>query len=96
MGIIALIFAFASLFLLPSFFGILNIIRSIFYKPYMKVLILVFVVNSYFLGWVGGMPVIEPYFTIGQITTIMFFFLLFLIGFCGYIEQFIYRSYLLN
>jgi hypothetical protein len=50
MGIIALVFAFASLFLLPFFFSILNIIRSFFYKPYMKVIVLIFVVNSYFLG----------------------------------------------
>ena len=95
MGIIALVLAFACLFLLPFFFGLMNIVRSFFYKPYMKVIVLIFVVNSYFLGWVGGMPVVEPYFTIGQLTTIMFFFLLILIGICGIIEQLIYRSYVL-
>ena len=96
MGIIALVFAFLGLFLLPFIFGILNIIRSFFYKPYMKIIVLIFVVNSFFLGWIGGMPVVEPYFTIGQFVTVIFFFLLFIIGFCGFIEQFVYRSYVLN
>jgi hypothetical protein len=50
MGIIALVFAFLGLFLLPFIFGILNIIRSFFYKPYMKIIVLIFVVNSFFLG----------------------------------------------
>jgi len=96
MGIIALVFAFIGLFSLPFIFGMLNIIRSFFYKPYMKVIVLIFVVNSFFLGWIGGMPVVEPYFTIGQFVTVIFFLLLFIIGFCGFIEQFIYRSYVLN
>jgi hypothetical protein len=30
----------------------------------MKIIVLIFVVNSFFLGWIGGMPVVEPYFTI--------------------------------
>jgi len=50
---------------------------------------------GFFLGWIGGMPVIEPYFTIGQFVTVIFFVLLFVIGICGFIEQFIYRSYVL-
>jgi hypothetical protein len=62
----------------------------------MKIIVLIFVVNSFFLGWIGGMPVVEPYFTIGQFVTVIFFFLLFIIGFCGFIEQFVYRSYVLN
>jgi hypothetical protein len=50
MGIIALAFAFIGLFLLPFIFGLLNIIRSFFYKPYMKVIVLIFVINGFFLG----------------------------------------------
>jgi hypothetical protein len=61
----------------------------------MKIIILIFVINGFFLGWIGGMPVIEPYFTIGQFVTVIFFVLLFVIGICGFIEQFIYRSYVL-
>jgi len=82
MGIIALAFAFVGLFLLPFIFGILNIIRSFFYKPYMKIIVLIFVINGFFLGWIGGMPVVEPYFTIGQFVTVIFFVLLFIIGVC--------------
>jgi len=39
------------------------------------------------------MPVIEPYFTIGQFTTVMFFLTLILMGFSGSFEQISYRSY---
>jgi len=42
------------------------------------------------------MPVVEPYFTIGQFVTVVFFVLLFVIGICGFIEQVIYRSYVLS
>lgn len=74
MGIIALAFAFIGLFLLPFIFGLLNIIRSFFYKPYMKIIILIFVINGFFLGWIGGMPVIEPYFTIVNLLLLYFLF----------------------
>ena len=53
MGIIALAFAFIGLFLLPFIFGLLNIIRSFFYKPYMKIIVLIFIINGFFLGWIG-------------------------------------------
>jgi len=92
-GIIALLFAIIFLLFLPYIFGFVNLIRSFFFKPYMKFIIGIFIVNSLFLGWVGGMPVVEPYFFIGQVTTVMFFLIFFSMGFFGFIEQLIFKTY---
>jgi ubiquinol-cytochrome c reductase cytochrome b subunit len=48
LGIIILAFAFAFLLFLPFIFGVFNLVRSFYYKPFMKLLVLIFVVNSFF------------------------------------------------
>jgi len=93
-GIIVLVIAICCLLIIPIIYGYGNIIRSFFFKPFLKILMVIFIINCYFLGWIGGMPVIEPYFTIGQISTIMYFVIIFFIGFIGFSEQFSYKSYL--
>ena len=35
-----------------------------------------FVVNSVLLGWIGGLPVDDPYLVLGQIFTFLHFFIL--------------------
>jgi hypothetical protein len=40
----------------------------------MKIIILIFVINGFFLGWIGGMPVIEPFFTIVNLLLLYFLF----------------------
>jgi hypothetical protein len=39
------------------------------------------------------MPVIEPFFTMGQFVTIMFFIIFLFIGLFGFIEQIIFSSF---
>jgi len=57
LGIIILAFAFAFLLFLPFIFGVFNLVRSFYYKPFMKLLVLIFVVNSFFFRlsrWYAG------------------------------------------
>ena len=46
------------------------------------------------LGWIGGLPVIFPFYEIGQILTFLYYFLLLCIfPLCGFIERIIYIWY---
>jgi quinol-cytochrome oxidoreductase complex cytochrome b subunit len=85
--------AFSFLLCLPLIFGFFNLIRSFYFKPFTKFIIGIFVVNCLFLGWLGGMPVIEPFFTMGQFVTFMFFAIFFFMGLFGFIEQVIFSSF---
>ncbi|MCA9460058.1 MAG: hypothetical protein KC550_05920 [Nanoarchaeota archaeon] len=39
----------------------------------------IFIANSILLGWIGGQPIEEPMYTIGQYSSIFYFLLIFLI-----------------
>jgi ubiquinol-cytochrome c reductase cytochrome b subunit len=88
-GIIILALAFICLFSLPYLFNHFGVIRSIYYKPQLKLIIIFFIFNSLFLGWVGGQPVIEPFFFMGKIATCLYFLIFFVSSFSNIIEQFI-------
>jgi hypothetical protein len=81
---------------LPFFVGKWIIIRSIFFKPFLKSLVLVYIVNSLILGWVGGQPVVAPYYTIGQVVTFVYFFLIFIIILISILENIVLKYYLFN
>jgi len=96
LGLIILIFAFLLLLCLPLVFGMFNIIRSFYFKPFIKFLIGILIVNSLFLGWLGGMPVIEPFFSMGQFVTFMYFLIFLFIGILGIFEQIIFKSFFIK
>ena len=86
LGVIAMAAAILVLFLLPY----LNTsrIRSSTFRPIFKKFYWLFVVCVLLLSWIGGIPVQEPYYTIGQIATLFYFtFLLLLIPVIGMIEN---------
>jgi len=92
-GLLILIAALLILLFLPFFVGKFNVVRSGIYKPSSKFLIGLFVVNAIILGWVGGMPVIQPYFFIGQIATFVYFSIFFLFFFFSFFEYFFFIVY---
>jgi ubiquinol-cytochrome c reductase cytochrome b subunit len=68
-------------------------IRSNFFKPLYKPLMILFVLDLLILGWIGGQPVSQPYLFIGQLATV-FYFLLFLFFACSSIvEQYVLRFF---
>jgi len=86
-GLILFVIALVVLLIFPLLVGRFGLIRSIYFKPFVKLIILVFIFNCILLGWLGGQPVIAPYYFMGQIATFMYFFIILLFSFCNYLEQ---------
>jgi quinol-cytochrome oxidoreductase complex cytochrome b subunit len=94
LGVIGLAVAIVFMLILPFFVGKWIIVRSLYFKPFFKFIIILFIINFIILGWIGGQPVIEPYFFIGQITTFLYFFIFFIFSLISFFENIILRSYL--
>jgi len=85
-GVIAMGLSLVTLALLP----LVNTsnIRSSFFRPLHRYLFWIWVGNAFVLGWIGGNPVEDPYITIGQIATVVYFaYLLVLIPGLGILER---------
>jgi quinol-cytochrome oxidoreductase complex cytochrome b subunit len=96
LGVIALLCSILIMLFLPFVIGKWLLIRSLFFKPFLKVLIIVFIINSFFLGWIGGQPVIPPYYFIGQVSTFIYFLLFLLFAFSSLIENIILKIFVLK
>jgi len=93
MGLVVLVFAILTLVLLPWIVGSVLLVRSIYFKPFLKYVMVIVVINCLLLGWVGGKPVEAPYYTIGQIVTFMYFVLFYSLFFINIIEFVVGWSY---
>jgi ubiquinol-cytochrome c reductase cytochrome b subunit len=73
----------ALLILIPlSLVHTLNI-RSYRYRPVLNILFWIFVFNFLFLLWLGAKPVAEPYTTLGQLATGLYFIYFFALKILG-------------
>nr|YP_009774158.1 apocytochrome b [Caulacanthus okamurae]QIZ74775.1 apocytochrome b [Caulacanthus okamurae] len=89
-GVIAMISAIAILSLLPWIHS--AEIRSSRFRPFYKFLYWTLIACSLILGWIGGMPVEEPYVFIGQVASFYYFvFFLFIIPSLGAFEIFLLK-----
>lgn len=70
-GVIALVLSIAILFILP--FSHNRKFRGIQFYPINKILFWIIVTTIILLTWIGARPVENPYVTIGQILTIIYF-----------------------
>nr|YP_010373914.1 cytochrome b [Coomaniella copipes]UPI13482.1 cytochrome b [Coomaniella copipes] len=70
-GVIALIMSIAILFAMP--FSNKKKIQSLQFYPINKILFWSFVSMIFLLTWIGARPVEDPYITVGQILTIVYF-----------------------
>ena len=91
LGIIVLALFLLLLLFLPFFINRFTLVRSNFFKPFYKSLMILFVIDLLFLGWVGGQPVEEPFLFIGKLATIFYFIFFIFCFFSGLIEQYINR-----
>jgi quinol-cytochrome oxidoreductase complex cytochrome b subunit len=94
LGIFLLFCFIFVLFILP-FYLKMFIIRSSAFKPVSAFFFWVFFFNCLLLGWIGSLPVMEPYLDIGLGLTISYFFiLLVLFPIANFFDRFIYDVYL--
>jgi len=94
LGVIALACSILIMLFLPFVIGKWLVVRSLFFKPFLKCLIIAFIINSFFLGWVGGQPVIPPYYFIGQVSTFIYFLLFLLFAFSSVIENIVLKYFI--
>jgi ubiquinol-cytochrome c reductase cytochrome b subunit len=81
------------LLFLPFFINKFNMIRSNFFKPLYKPLMILFVLDLLILGWIGGQPVSQPYFFIGQVATFLYFSFFVFFACSSIVEQYILKFY---
>lgn len=87
-GVIAMISAIAVLVLLPWIHS--TEVRSSRFRPLYRFFYYTIVSCCLLLGWIGGMPVEEPYVVIGQIASVYYFFyFLVLLPSIGHFEKFL-------
>lgn len=71
------------------------IIRSASFRPLYCVFVWSFFITIFLLGWIGSLPVIEPYLTLGQMLTAYYFLSVFvMLPLLNYFEYLIYLIYL--
>jgi ubiquinol-cytochrome c reductase cytochrome b subunit len=69
------------------------LIRSNVFKPLFKPLMMLFALDLLILGWIGGQPVEEPYYSIGQAATIFYFGFFISFGIASILEYYILKFY---
>ena len=93
LGFVAMVLSIVVLFILPYIMKN-SIIRSGSFRPCHKLFFWIFVVICILLAWIGGIPVIEPYLTVGRILSVLYFInilILFPLGI--FIDKFVYDYY---
>lgn len=87
-GVICMLFAIIVLALLPWIHSTET--RSSRFRPIYRTLYWSMAACCLILGWIGGMPVEDPYIIIGQIASLYYFFyFLIILPFLGSIEKFL-------
>lgn len=76
-GVLALLFSILILFLMPTLHTSKQ--RSLIFRPLAKILFWSLIADIFILTWIGGQPVEDPFITIGQIASVIYF-LIFLLG----------------
>jgi len=90
-GVVAMLGVFICLGALPWLNS--SIVRSTTFRPLYKFFFWTFVADCLILGWIGQLPVEEPYVLLGQIASVYFFaFFLIIIPNLGRIEEVLLRT----
>nr|YP_008378851.1 cytochrome b [Quasipaa boulengeri]AGK29607.1 cytochrome b [Quasipaa boulengeri] len=85
-GVLALLSSIVILFLMPILHTSKQ--RSLMFRPMTKLFFWAFIANTLILTWIGGQPVEDPFVTIGQIASTLYFFIfLLLIPMMGTLEN---------
>lgn len=80
-GVIVMLFSIVGLAILPTLLNLSSkrfILNSNFNLP-RALFFSFFIANSLLLGWIGGQPIEEPMYTVGQYSSLFYFILIFII-----------------
>lgn len=89
-GTILLLLSIISLIIFPFFVN--SKINSGYFRPIYKFFFWLFVMDFIILAWIGGQPVEEPYYLIGQIATCYYFlYFIIILPILVKIENFLYN-----
>lgn len=92
LGLMLLVFFVLSLALLP-YISNFYLIRSSFFKPSNGLFFWFFVFDCVLLGWIGGLPIDNPYLLLGQCFTFFYFvFIYFFYQISNFVELLVYKS----
>lgn len=90
-GTVLLILSIIVLGIFPFFNKFL--INSSYFRPIYNFFFWLFIMDFIILAWIGGKPVEEPYYYIGQIATIYYFiYFLLLLPIISKLEKFLYKK----
>nr|YP_009558589.1 apocytochrome b [Capillidium heterosporum]AZZ06693.1 apocytochrome b [Capillidium heterosporum] len=89
LGVIAMFAAILILLAMP--FLDTSRVRGSQFRPLMKIIFWLFLSNFVLLGWIGAKPVSEPYITIGQNCSILYFAWFLIVPIVGILENTIYE-----
>jgi ubiquinol-cytochrome c reductase cytochrome b subunit len=88
-GTILLISSMVALALFPFF--VKFTINSSYFRSIYNFFFWLFIMDFIILTWIGGQPVIDPYYLIGQIATVYYFlYFLFILPLISKVENFFY------
>jgi quinol-cytochrome oxidoreductase complex cytochrome b subunit len=96
LGFVVMVLSIIVLLILPYIMKN-SIIRSGSFRPCHKLFFWIFLVICILLAWIGGIPVIEPYLTVGRVLSVLYFVII-LICFplSIFIDKLIYDIYNIN
>lgn len=92
LGILFIALFILSFFLLPVIQKN-SFLKSSRFRPFYRLLSLIFIFLCIGLGWIGSLPVISPYLELGQYFTVFFFVIWFLFIVNSYIERLVLDIY---
>lgn len=85
-GVIALVLSIVILTTLP--FTHTNKIKNLSFRPIGKIFYWIFIANFFFLTWIGSKPVEEPFISLGQLSSIIYFsYFIIIVPVTGFIEN---------
>nr|AIP92359.1 cytochrome b [Amolops wuyiensis] len=72
-GVLVLLLSIMVLFLMPIIHT--SKLRSLMFRPIAKIFFWAIIANMMILTWIGGQPVEDPFITIGQLASALYFFI---------------------
>jgi ubiquinol-cytochrome c reductase cytochrome b subunit len=90
LGVIFMILSILGFIALPFILGFSKI-RSFSFKPLHKMYFFLFVLTCFYLGCIGGLPVVSPYYELGQLLTISYFMIFVNLPLLAFIEFLVYE-----